>query len=77
VFTLLFLALLADGVNELTAFSAVAACLNNMGAGLGAVSDNFASLPAFSKWALSLAMIMGRLEVFTLLVIFSPAFWRR
>src|SRR5699024_3030447 len=77
VFTILFLAILATGVDELTAFSAVAACINNMGLGLGGVSSTFAGLPAVAKWLLSLAMIMGRLEIFTLLVIFTPAFWRQ
>lgn len=76
-FTAMFLILLANGVDELTAFSAVAACINNMGAGLGGVATSFDGLPTLSKWVLSLAMIMGRLEVFTLLVIFTPAFWRR
>src|SRR5699024_9351871 len=76
VFTLMFLALQADGVDPLTAFSAVAACINDMGAGLGDVAANFAGLPSPSKWVLDMAMIMGRLEIFTLLVIFTPAFWR-
>lgn len=77
IFALMFLLLLANGVDELTAFSAVAACINNMGVGLGNVSSSFAGLPDFSKWVLSLAMIMGRLEIFTLLVVFTPAFWKR
>src|SRR5699024_9000894 len=76
VFTVMFLALLADGVGEFTAFAAVAACINNLGIGLADVASSFASLPGPSKWLLCVTMIMGRLEIFTLLVIFTPAFWR-
>ncbi len=76
IFLLCMLALLAAGVDDLTAFTAVAACLNNLGPGLGAVASNFASLGDFSKWVLILAMLFGRLEIFTLLVLFTPAFWR-
>jgi trk system potassium uptake protein TrkH len=76
IFLLCMLALLAAGVDDLTAFTAVAACLNNLGPGLGAVAANFASLGDFSKWVLVLAMLFGRLEIFTLLVLFTPAFWR-
>ena len=76
VFTAMFLVLLAAGLSELTAFSAVAASINNLGPGLGEVSSNMAGLPALAKWVLCLAMLLGRLEVFTLLVILTPAFWR-
>lgn len=76
VFVLFMLVLLAQGYDQVTAFSAVAATLNNLGPGLGEVAANFASLDDFSKWWLCLAMLMGRLELFTLLVILSPAFWR-
>jgi trk system potassium uptake protein TrkH len=48
-----------------------------MGVGLGDVASNFAGLNDFSKWWLSLAMLMGRLELFTVLVLLTPAFWRR
>jgi trk system potassium uptake protein TrkH len=61
----------------LTAFSAVGACLNNLGPGLGDVAANYASLSAGVKWTLIFAMLLGRLEIFTLLVLFTPAFWRR
>ena len=60
-----------------TAFSAVAACLNNLGPGLGDVALNYASLPEQAKWLLIVAMMLGRLEIFTLLVLLTPAFWRR
>ena len=77
VFVVMFLILLSTGLNELTAFSAVAASINNLGPGLGEVSSNMAGLPAVAKWVLCMAMLLGRLEIFTLLVILPPAFWRR
>lgn len=77
VFTVFLLVLLAVGHDQVTAFSAVAATLNNLGPGLGEVSSNFKSMDDFSKWWLCLAMLMGRLELFTMLVILTPAFWRR
>jgi trk system potassium uptake protein len=61
----------------ITAFSAVAACLNNLGPGLGDVAENYMGLGAGPKWLLIAAMILGRLEIFTLLVLLTPAFWRR
>ena len=64
-------------VDFITAFSAVGACLNNLGPGLGDVALNYQSLNEPSKWALVLAMLLGRLEIFTLLVLLTPAFWRR
>ena len=70
------LALMATGLDQVTAFSAVAACLNNLGPGLGAVSPNYAEIGAAAKLLLSFAMLLGRLEVFTLLVILTPGFWR-
>ena len=77
VFSVFMLGIMAAGENQVTAFAAVAATLNNMGVGLGDVASNFAGLNDFSKWWLSLAMLMGRLELFTVLVLFTPAFWRR
>ena len=77
VFVVMFLILLSTGLSELTAFSAVAASINNLGPGLGEVSSNMAGLPGLAKWVLCLAMLLGRLEIFTLLVILTPAFWRR
>ena len=70
------LMLLAD-IDFITAFSAVGACLNNLGPGLGEVALNYADLPAAAKWMLVFAMLLGRLEIFTLLVLFTPEFWRR
>ena len=77
VFTLLMLALMATGLDQITAFSAMAACLNNLGPGLGDVSAHYGSINNFAKWVLCSAMLLGRLEIFTLLVILSPAFWRK
>ena len=71
------LLLMAAGLDQESAFSAVVACLNNLGPGLGDVAENYAGLDAAVKWGLIFAMLLGRLEIFTLLVLFSPAFWRR
>ncbi len=77
IFAIMLLILMADGLDQVTAFSAVAACLNNLGPGLGEVALNYTSIGDTSKWVLCLAMLLGRLEIFTLLVLVSPAFWRR
>jgi trk system potassium uptake protein TrkH len=77
VFGLLMLLVMATGLDQVTAFSAVAACLNNLGPGLGDVGLHYGALNGPAKWLLSLAMLLGRLEVFTVLVILSPAFWRQ
>ncbi len=76
-FTLMMLALLATGLDQTTAFSAVAACMNNLGPGLGDVGFHYGAINDAAKWVLTLAMLLGRLEIFTLLVLFLPAFWRR
>ncbi len=67
------------GLDLVTAFGAVAATLNNIGPGLGDVgpTDNFGFLPAAAKWLLALLMLLGRLELFTVLVLLTPDFWRR
>ncbi|HEX6851283.1 MAG TPA: potassium transporter TrkG [Candidatus Polarisedimenticolaceae bacterium] len=73
------LALAAAGVDVLTAISAVAACMFNVGPGLGTVgpAEYYGHLPQFVKWVLSGCMIAGRLEFYTTIVILTPAFWRR
>jgi Trk-type K+ transport system membrane component len=76
-FIFMYLALAATGLDLMTAFSAVAACINNLGPGLGAVGANYANLHDPAKWILCFAMLLGRLEIFTLLVLLTPAFWRR
>lgn len=75
-FAILSLAMAATGVDLVTAFSSVAACLNNLGPGLGEVSSDYANISDAGKWLLCFAMLLGRLELFTLLVLFAPAFWR-
>ena len=76
-FAVMLLTLMATGLDQVTAFSAVAACINNLGPGLGDVGANFAAINAPAKWVLCFAMLLGRLEIFTLLVLLTPAFWRR
>jgi trk system potassium uptake protein TrkH len=76
-FCAMTLLLAATGIDLVTAFSAVAACINNTGAGLGGVGAGFAGLNPASKWVLCVAMLLGRLEMFTLLVLFMPGFWRK
>ncbi|MBD2784398.1 Trk system potassium transporter TrkH [Xenorhabdus sp. DI] len=76
VFVISMLLLIATGVDEFSAFSAIAATLNNLGPGLGSVADNFTTMNPMAKWILVVTMLFGRLEVFTLLVLFTPTFWR-
>ncbi|USE36681.1 TrkH family potassium uptake protein [Endozoicomonas sp. SCSIO W0465] len=76
MFVLLFLALLATGLDFTTAFSTIASCLNNLGPALGEAAFSYQSLPDTAKWILAFAMLLGRLEIFTLLVLFTPTFWR-
>ncbi len=77
VFVVFMLLMMATGMDQVTAFSAVAATLNNLGPGLGTVAANYAAIDDAQKLILSVAMLMGRLEIFTLLVVLSPGFWRR
>lgn len=76
VFIVSMLAIIATGVDDFSAFASVVATLNNLGPGLGVVADNFASMNPVAKWILIANMLFGRLEVFTLLVLFTPTFWR-
>ena len=76
VFVVMIMLMLASGNDELTAFSSVAATLNNLGPGLGDVSINYAALGDYDKAVLCISMLLGRLEIFTLLVVLTPAFWR-
>lgn len=76
VYLILLLLLVADGVDTDTAFSAVAACLNNLGPGMGKVAADFQILSDYSTWLMSFAMLVGRLEIFTILVLFTPQFWQ-
>ena len=76
-FIMMYLALAMTGLDLMTAYSAVAAAINNLGPGLGDVGANYANINDTAKWILCFAMILGRLEIFTLLVILSPAFWTK
>jgi len=75
----LTLVLSATGLELITAFSAVIACLNNTGPGLNAVgpAGNYSILTDFQTWVCAFAMLLGRLEIFTLLVVLTPSFWRK
>lgn len=77
VFAALMMLLMGQGHDQITAFGAVATCLNNLGPGLGEVATNFQAVGDLEKWVLVVAMIAGRLEIFTILVLLTPAFWRQ
>ncbi len=77
VFGVMLLAMMSTGLDQVTAFSAVAATLNNLGPGLGDVSGGFMSVSNTGKWIAVVGMLLGRLEIFTLLVLITPTFWRR
>jgi trk system potassium uptake protein TrkH len=76
---LLSFALLASGMDFLSAFSAIVACINNAGPGLGSVGPavNYSHLSHVQFWVCSLAMLLGRLEVFTLFILFNPVLWKK
>ena len=78
VVTLTFM-LLASGLDFISSFSAIIACINNAGPGLGVVgpSSNYQGLTDFQTWVCSLAMLLGRLEIFSVLVLLTPTFWRK
>jgi len=78
-FALLAIAVAACGVDLVTSLSGVAQALGNVGPGLGHLigpGSSYAVLPFGAKWLLALAMLLGRIEVLTVLVLFSPTFWR-
>jgi trk system potassium uptake protein len=79
-YTLVFLVslfvIMATGIDATDSFYIVASSLNNLGVGLGSVSDNFASVSDIVRWVMVVDMLFGRLEIFTLLVLFIPTFWR-
>ena len=76
-FVILLLALLVTGLDFESSFSAIGACLNNLGPGLGEVSQTYESVSSTGKAILAFAMILGRLEIFALLVLLTPLFWRK
>ena len=67
------------GVDMVTAISAVAATIGNIGPGLGLVGpvDNFAGIPYWGKWLLIWCMLLGRLEIYTIIIFLVPEFWRK
>ncbi|WLI74699.1 TrkH family potassium uptake protein [Halomonas alkalicola] len=77
LFFLMLVGVMATGVDQVTAWSTVASALNNLGPALGEASSHYGDLPTLAKWILVMAMLLGRLEIFTVLVLFTPAFWRR
>lgn len=77
LFAVLMVLMMIAGADHVTAFSAIASCINNYGVGLGEVSSNFRSISDPMKWLCVIAMLLGRLEIFPLLVIATPSFWRR
>ena len=77
VFLFMQLALIMTGLDFVSAFSAVGATINNLGPGLGSVTSNYRDISDAAKILLCFTMALGRLEIFTLLVLFSPMFWRK
>lgn len=69
----------ALGLDHITSITSVIACLSNIGPGLGDVgpAENYAMIPMFGKWVLSLLMIIGRLEIYTVMVLFTLTFWKK
>ena len=69
----------ATGVDVLTSFASVLACIGNIGPGVGGVgpTDNYAAIPTLAKWVLMPCMVLGRLEIFTVIILFMPEFYRK
>lgn len=76
---LLSLVLVASGMDFISSFTAIVACINNAGPGLSLVgpASTYAILTDFQTWVCTFTMLLGRLEIFTLLVLFTPAYWRK
>ncbi|WP_417582206.1 TrkH family potassium uptake protein [Nitrincola sp.] len=77
IFIIMMIALMGTGLDQVTAWSAVGATITNLGPGLGDVANHYGDINSTAKWILCFSMLLGRLEVFTLLVLFTPVFWRR
>jgi trk system potassium uptake protein TrkH len=79
LFALAALAMSALGLDVLSSIASVAATIGNIGPGLGSVgpADNYAHIPVAGKWILSFCMLLGRLEIYTVMMIFVPGTWRR
>jgi trk/ktr system potassium uptake protein len=65
------------GLDQVTAWSAVATSINNTGPGLGDVASSFRDISDSAKWVCLIAMLVGRLEIFTFVLLLTPAFWER
>jgi trk system potassium uptake protein TrkH len=78
LFAVSMVLLAGTGVDFTTAFSAVAACIGNIGPGFGMVGpvENFSAIPVLGKWLLIWCMLLGRLEIYTVLILLVPAFWK-
>jgi len=80
IFFIITMLLSISGLDFITAVSGAATSISNVGPGLGGIigpNGNFSLLPNFSKWVLSIGMILGRLELFAIIVLFIPSFWKR
>jgi len=79
LFVLAAFVVAASGVDVVTSFAAALACIGNIGPGIGGVgpTENFAWLPDTAKWMLTFCMVLGRLEIYTVIILFVPEFWRK
>jgi trk system potassium uptake protein TrkH len=79
LFVLAWFIVSAMGLDVLTSFAAVLACVSNIGPGLGDVgpTDNYSFVPDEAKWILVLCMVMGRLEIYTVMALLIPEFWKK
>ena len=77
IFAALTLLLMMLGLDQVTAWSAIATCINNTGPGLGVVTTSFSGISDAATWVCTVAMLVGRLEIFPLVLLLTPAFWRR
>jgi len=75
-FIFIMVALMFTGMDQVTAFSATTASINNLGPGLGDVAENYGAISESAKWILSFSMLLGRLEILTLMALLHKAFWR-
>jgi len=79
IFMIGAIALAALGLDIISALTAMATCLGNVGPGLGSVGpmDNYSVIPVTGQWILIVSMLLGRLEIYTIIVLLMPAFWRK
>jgi trk system potassium uptake protein TrkH len=77
IFYFMVLLLMASGIDYVSAWSAAAASINNLGPGLGIVAENYNDINIFAKWVLCFGMILGRLEIFACLILLTPMYWKK